>query len=641
MTTPATAEAPSAAPLVDLQPLVVAVRRRRRLWCSLALLGLVLGATVAVVLPPPPTAVTKVLVAHQQDQPNDPGTLIRTDAALLHTTRIAGAALRSLESPDRPEDFMEDYEGRGLTNNLLQITVTGDSDTEAVARAEALAGAFVADHVRRMEEAADAEARSLLAQRERMREELAQVNEAIGDGPDGSPSQGDPQGDPEDSANMESLFARRAELTSRISDFGERAAEARVGTPQLAAATQIVDAARVVRHSLPRTAGTNAAIGLVLGLALGLAVAAVTSVVADRPVLRREIAAHLGASVIAELPRRPARLRRRRRTRAARTRLTTSLARTVRGSTEPVSVLELGCARGASLIALDLARVLAEEEPVVVIDGLPGPQLSGRRPKPGDPPVVGPDAPVPDTLPGPHPGDSRPRPADPSALGAEHSTPVPANLTGPRPGGSRQNTADPAVLAAERATSVSGTPTGPHLGGSRPEPADPAGPGAERSTFLSGNPTGPRPGGSRTRPAGPRSGGRRPQPAGPGGERGGAGPAGGLRIGVGSVAPGTAWTDLRYLGTRTVLVVRAGHGSTAWLHTVARQLADQRVAVIGVVLIDPDPRDRTDGTLWDGPHTARRGVSESPARWNGAGPRWAERLPMPAARVPDSDQEAR
>ncbi|MEV7784297.1 Wzz/FepE/Etk N-terminal domain-containing protein [Streptomyces sp. NPDC088106] len=701
MTTPATAEAPSAAPLVDLQALVVAVRRRRRLWCSLALLGLVLGATVAVVLPPPPTAVTKVLVAHQQDQPNDPGTLIRTDAALLHTTRIAGAALRSLESPDRPEDFMEDYEGRGLTNNLLQITVTGDSDTEAVARAEALADAFVADHVRRMEEAADAEARSLLAQRERMREELAQVNEAIGDGPDGSPSQGDPQGDPEDSANMESLFARRAELTSRITDFGERAAEARVGTPQLAAATQIVDAARVVRHSLPRTAGTNAAIGLVLGLALGLAVAAVTSVVADRPVLRREIAAHLGASVIAELPRRPARLRRRRRTRAARTRLTTSLARTVRGSTEPVSVLELGCARGASLIALDLARVLAEEEPVVVIDGLPGPQLSGRRPKPGDPPVVGPDIPVPDTLPGPRPGGSRPRPADPSALGAEHSTPVPAGLTGPRPGGSRQNTADPAVLAAERATSVSGTPSDPHLGGSRPEPADPAGPGAEQSTSLSGTPsdpplggsrpepadptgpaaeratsvsgtpsdphlggsrpepadpagtgaerstslsgnlTGPQPGDSRMQPAGPPSGGRRPQPAGPGGERGGAGPAGGLRIGVGSVAPGTAWTDLRYLGTRTVLVVRAGHGSTAWLHTVARQLADQRVAVIGVVLIDPDPRDRTDGTLWDGPHTARRGVSESPARWNGAGPRWAERLPMPAARVPDSDQEAR
>jgi hypothetical protein len=125
-----------------------------------------------------------------------------------------------------------------------------------------------------------------------------------------------------------------------------------------------------------------------------------------------------------------------------------------------------------------------------------------------------------------------------------------------------------------------------------------------------------------------------------------------LRIGVGSVAPGTAWTDLRYLGARTVLVVRAGHGSVAWLHTVARQLADQRIAVVGVVLIDPDPRDRTDGTLWDGPHGAVRGRGERQTVRNGGGTshavqavgegrRRTERLPMWAERVPDSDQEAR
>ncbi len=88
------------------------------------------------------------------------------------------------------------------------------------------------------------------------------------------------------------------------------------------------------------------------------------------------------------------------------------------------------------------------------------------------------------------------------------------------------------------------------------------------------------------------------------------------RIGVGSVAPGTAWTDLQYLGTRTVLVVRAGHGSASWLHTVARQLADQGIPVVGVVLIAPDPRDRTDGTLWDGLANARcaAGPSARPGR---------------------------
>ncbi|MBO4256075.1 Wzz/FepE/Etk N-terminal domain-containing protein [Streptomyces griseorubiginosus] len=505
MTTNTPSESTAAAPLLDLQSLVVAVRRRRRLWSAMALVGLVLGAAVAVLMPPPPSAVTKVLVAHEEDQPNDPGTLIRTDVALLQTTRIADAALKALKSPETPEAFMKDYSGAGLTNNLLQITVTGDSDTEAKARAKALADAFVADHVRRIQATSNAEAKALLSQRDRLRDELAQVNKAIGDGSTTTGAK---------SADLESLFARRADLTSKITDFGERAAEASVGTPQLIAGTQIVDAPHAVRHSLPKAAATDAAIGLVLGLVLGLAVSAVGVVVADRPVLRRDIAANLGASVIAELPARSPVLWHRRRNRAARERLTGTLARTVRGSEEGVSLLELGSARSTVGLALDLARTLAADGPVVVIDGLPGSQLSGRRQKPGDPTVV----------------------------------------TGERAG---------------------------------------------------------------TRPPEERA------------------------LGVGSVAPGTAWTDLQYLGTQTVLVVRAGHGDAAWLHTVARQLADQRIAVIGVVLIDPDPRDRTDGTLWDGLHTALRGQNDRSARQNGIGRHRPDRQPMWAARVPDSEQEAR
>ena len=69
-----------------------------------------------------------------------PGTLIRTDVELLGTTRIAGQALRSLGSAEEPEDFMADYRGTGLSNNLLQIEVTGGS-VPVVALPGPLAGA--------------------------------------------------------------------------------------------------------------------------------------------------------------------------------------------------------------------------------------------------------------------------------------------------------------------------------------------------------------------------------------------------------------------------------------------------------------------------------------------------------------------
>ncbi|MGW1950628.1 Wzz/FepE/Etk N-terminal domain-containing protein, partial [Streptomyces sp. NPDC001940] len=234
MTTSTTSESSASVHLLDLQALVVAVRRRRRLWCSLALVGLLIGAAVAVLRPPAPAAATKVLVAHQADQPNDTGTLIRTDVELLRTTRIADKALQSLKSPERPEDFMKDYRVTGLTNNVLQIDVTGDSEAQAVARAKALADAFVADHVRRMKASAQAEAKALSDQGDRMRHELAGVNKEIGDR--------SPDSDPKASASIESLFARRAELNSRIADFDQRAEEARMGTPQIVAGTQIVDA---------------------------------------------------------------------------------------------------------------------------------------------------------------------------------------------------------------------------------------------------------------------------------------------------------------------------------------------------------------------------------------------------------------
>ncbi|MGH3997667.1 MAG: hypothetical protein ACRDTJ_09425, partial [Pseudonocardiaceae bacterium] len=74
----------------------------------------------------------------------------------------------------------------------------------------------------------------------------------------------------------------------------------------------------------------------------------------------------------------------------------------------------------------------------------------------------------------------------------------------------------------------------------------------------------------------------------------------------GSVGPGTSWVDLGRLGTETLLVVRAGYATTRGLHTIARQLAHSEISTIGMVLVQPDPRDRSDGTLWNGLHTVLR-----------------------------------
>ncbi|KAA9162985.1 exopolysaccharide biosynthesis protein [Amycolatopsis acidicola] len=489
----------SSPPLVDLHRLVVAVRRRRRLWLTAGLIGLILGAALAVVLPSPPTAVTKLLVIHQDDSPTDSGTLMRTDVAVLQTTKIADAALKAVHSTDKPEDFLKDYTGLGLTNNVLQITVKGSSNEDAIARAKALGDAFIADHVARDQAAAQAESQALINQRDQAQAELADVDKQI--------AAETARGSKANATTLETLYGRRADLSSKVSDFSAQAQQAGIGAPQIAAGTQIVDAPRITPHSFLKTAATDGGIGLVLGLAIGLALAAVTALVRDKPVLRREIAENLGASVIAQLPSKRRGLARFLRSRlpAQQKRVAATLVRAIRTDDEPVSLLDLGAPKVTAGLAVDIAAELSYGGPVLVIDNLP-----------------------------------------------------------------EQDLAKPAAEAGKAIQIVDSANTDVPV------------------------------------------------------------QAGQRRLGVGSVIPGTAWTDLGYLGQETVLVVRAGYASTAWLHTVARQLADCQILVIGVVLVDPDPKDRTDGTLWDGLHLALRGRADradSPARPNGRNAPHADELP--------------
>lgn len=457
-------------PLIDLERLVAGIRWRRRMWLSFALLGMLGGILLAMLVPPAPTAVTTVLVVHENDSPSDAGTLVATDVALLQTSTIAETAARELGTREPLASFRKSYEGLALTNNLLELTAYGTSEADAVARARAVAEAFIDNHIERTENAAKAEAQSLLDRRDQATEELAKVDSAIARATGG---------DDESVAGVDSLYSQRSALTAQIQQLGQEAEAVGAGAPRVAAGSRIIDQPHALKSSALLTGGMYAAGGLALGLIAGLGLAAVASVVRNRPVLRRDIAEELGASVIAQLPARPRGPFRRSYIRT-RKRVAATLARIIREGPGTVSLLELGAPAAAAGLAMTTAATLAPE-PVVIVDNLTGNQLR----------------------------------------------------TAPRPDGP--------IQLLDAASNPPRTAPGAH------------------------------------------------------------------RVGVGSAAPGVAWPDLPWLGAETVLIVRAGHADGVWLHTVARQLAAARIPIIGVVLVHPDPRDRSDGTLWDGLRTALRG----------------------------------
>lgn len=447
----------AAEPLLDLERLVAGIRWRRRMWMSLALIGLFLGMVVTVLFPSPPTAVTRVLVVHADDDKADRSVLMETDVALCQTSELAEAALRQINVNKRPGSFLAPYRCVSVTPNVLEITASGKSVGDAVDRAQALADAFIADHIKRTQDAVDAQAQGLLYRRAPLERTLAIVNKTISS--------------TTTVTQLDALYNVRAGLASQILGLGQRAADARGAVPAVTVGTRVVDPARAVPIRLMRSGVTNVAVGLVVGLGIGLAVAAVLCVTRDRPVLRRDIAAELGVSIIAQLPSRPRgllQLWRRSRHIRERQRVAATLARVVRSAHTPISLLEIGCPGIAKALALDIAEQLTPERPVVVVSDLNHEQLSEV------------------------------------------------------------------------------------------------------------------------------------------GERSGGAPTSELYLGVGSVGPGTSWVDLGRLGAETLLIVRAGHATTLGLHTIARQLAYSEISAIGVVLVAPDPRDRSDGTLWEVLHTVLR-----------------------------------
>jgi hypothetical protein len=495
-------------PLVDLQRLAAGIRWRRRLWGGLALAGLVGGVLAGIVLPGASSASAQVYVVHKTEDSGDPTATTKTDLALLKSTAVAGEAIARVPVGEPAEDYVEEYAGEVVAANVLRITAPGRDDQQAVANARALADAFVAVYVRQSDARAQAEVRALDDRRRAVQRELA----ALGGTPDGAGSANrNGSTDRREAAASDSpgRAERTAALNAQLSAIEQLAVQAEIGTPQIAAGTMVIDVARVTSRSHVVNAVLYGLIGLLVGLGGGLALAAVLTVARDRPVLRRDIGAHLGASVIAQIPppmvgriRLP--LGRKGRARAENERVAATLARLVRHG-GPVSVLELGCRRATVELVGAMAAELATDSPVEIVDDLP-------------------DGGFDETL-------------------------------------ARGNDSVQVVDGADVPSEAS---------------------------------------------AGDRADVR--------------------RLGVGTVEPGTRWTDLRRLGDETILVVRAGKAEASWLHTVARQLADEGIAVVGVVVVQPDPRDRSDGTLWDPLHTALRGRV---AARSGGGPATAETPPTP------------
>ena len=126
--------------LVSLGFLWAALGRTVRLWCTLGVLGLVIGAGYYVTLPPVILG-DDIPPAGGRLQP-EPASEVATELALAQSIPVATAVVRQLGLPQTPESFLGSYTvstASPTSGQILKITANGATSDKAVQIAQAIA----------------------------------------------------------------------------------------------------------------------------------------------------------------------------------------------------------------------------------------------------------------------------------------------------------------------------------------------------------------------------------------------------------------------------------------------------------------------------------------------------------------------
>ena len=360
---------PNLGPMIGLRSLLATLGRKRRVWLTTALVGLVVGACIHLAVPPKYTAVTDLYLTAPSGV--DPTEAMADDVSLLQTEVVAQEAATVGHLSTNPHALLSHYTGLSLSNNIMSITFTGPSQTEAVSGDNAVAKGFLAVQAREARAQTEGLVRGLQSQISSTSKEIDDLNTKINSISSAAPDQ-------QLSNQLADLISQRSADESQVSQLQSQVDQALVNEQYTARTSSVLDPAAVVPASTKKVILRDGLSGLVAGLAVGLAVVIFGALLSEVRPDRSTVAATLGAPVELSLKRyrsprvmRRSRLARRLREPSPTLRM---IERRLRGQLESapgsaLAVVVVGNPELASLGVGALALALSSEgHQVVVVD---------------------------------------------------------------------------------------------------------------------------------------------------------------------------------------------------------------------------------------------------------------------------------
>jgi capsular polysaccharide biosynthesis protein len=276
-------------------PLGAELRRRKLLWVTAAVVGLALGIGVYKEMPPPYKATTLVQIRVI------PGVLptdeILTELALAQSRTVATTAMTMLKLPQDAKS-VQSFMGRDAvtspSDQFLQFTVKASSANDAVARAKALAQAFLRVRDNGLTSALANTVSALDKTIAKEKTQSAQLTAKI------AAVQAQPVSTHQQ-AQLVSLQAQLSQLHGRLTGLEKAvqsyAVHSTLSNKDVRYGSKVLDRAKATPRSRIKYPVIYAAGGLFAGLAIGMGWVIVSALISTRPRRRYDIARALGAPV--------------------------------------------------------------------------------------------------------------------------------------------------------------------------------------------------------------------------------------------------------------------------------------------------------------------------------------------------------
>ena len=275
------------AALVSFHYLRRAVRRHWIRCAVPAVLGLLLAAGFLLVSPTLPTATTTLLLSH--DERIDPASAAATDVTLLSTHTVAVQTVHDLGLSMSPDALTKSVTPVPTgSSQVLQLTMTGPTDAEAVRRLTTFAAVYLQYRAEQVTTQTTVQIDSYDKRIDELKSGIdgltTRIQRLVARG-NGATNE------------ISAAYADRQGLTSQLSEVQQLKQQAQLQQSSIVNASKVIDPPVALSGGRLKHLVLVLTSGLIVGLALGLALVVLKAILSDRLWLRVEVASALDAPV--------------------------------------------------------------------------------------------------------------------------------------------------------------------------------------------------------------------------------------------------------------------------------------------------------------------------------------------------------